>query len=287
MIDLTNISLIKSLLKIDNSSPDRRMGQNFLISSKSLERISNSTELEGQTVLEIGTGLGVLTQELCKKAKRVISVEKDERMYNIAKDVLIFDNLTLLNEDILDFEVEKYISGEFKIVANIPYQITSPIIRKFLPNKNLTEMILLMQKEVAERICAKPGSSKRGYLTLVCEFYSDPSILFGISKNCFWPSPKVDSSVVKFKVPLRQSPERRVYEDINAHKVDEKELFRIVQAGFSSKRKQLLNSLSAGLRCDKSEIENILNKVNIIPTRRAETLTLEEWCLITKKIPVN
>lgn len=276
-IDLTNLSIIKGLLRTQGIRPNKRLGQHFLIDKKVLEQIVEAAEITKEdTVIEIGPGLGVLTQELCEVAGEVFAVEKDDMLFEILLSTCgQYENLTPIVGDILDLELKKIevkdFNNGYKVVSNLPYQITSPVIRKFLsPGSNANELVLLIQKEVAERITAPAGSAGRGYLTVLVEFYGDAEIVFNVSKKCFWPEPAVESAVIKIK-RKEQIPD-----------VDEKEFFRLVQAGFSRKRKQLINTISSGLVISKEGTKNILDKAGIDSTRRAETLTLDEWLNILK-----
>lgn len=281
---------IKQLLKKYNVRPSKRLGQNFLNDKRTLQKIVEAAELKpDDVVLEIGPGLGNLTTELAKKAKKVIAVEKDENLVKILKDLL--GGLNIRNVEIIHGDILKIFDlTSPKIVANIPYYLTSPLIRKFLEAKNPPEfMVLLIQKEVAQRITARPpdttrsagsGSSRasRGMnlLAVSVQFYAEPKIIAYVSKKCFLPSPKVDSAIIKitpFKDDGRASP-RQLF-------------FKIVKAAFSQPRKQLLNNLSGGLKLNKREITRWLLENNIQPSQRAETLSVDDWIKLTKSYKIK
>lgn len=226
------------------------------------------------TVLEIGPGLGTLTMELARQAKRIIAVEKDGRICEILNGLLEnqgIDNVKIINADILKVESWKLeIGNSFKIVANLPYYIVSPVIRKFLEAKRPPkEMILMVQKEVAQRICAKPP--KMNLLAVAVQFYAGAKIIRYVKKSSFWPQPKVDSAILK----ISAFNQRR-------NKAFNQRFFQIVKAGFSHPRKQIINNLAAGLKIDKEKIKNLLLRCGVHPARRAESLDISEWVNVVK-----
>ncbi len=270
---------IKDLFKKYNVQLSKRLGQNFLIDKGAVKKIIGAADLQPkEIVLEIGPGIGTLTQELAKKAKKVIAIEKDPKMIETLKETLKdFKNVEIIYGDVLKIENLKLkIENSFKIVANLPYYIASPIIRKFLENKQSdatrrisrpTSMVLMVQKEVAQRICAKPG--KMSLLAVSVQLYSQAKIISYVSKKSFWPQPKVDSAIIK----------------ITPKKIQESNpcnFFKIVKAGFSQPRKQLINNLSKKLNIDKLKIKEWLLKNKIQPTQRAETLSIESWLKLFK-----
>jgi 16S rRNA (adenine1518-N6/adenine1519-N6)-dimethyltransferase len=271
-MNLTSPTIIKELLSKYETRPSKGLGQNFLIDKNILEKIVDSANIKPKDIiLEVGPGLGVLTQELAKKAKKVIAVEKDETMIEILKETLKdFKNVEVINEDILT--IESQIPKKYKLVANIPYYLTSPLIRKFLETKNPPEEIILMlQKEVAQRICAKPPDMN--LLAVSVQFYAEPKIVSYVSKNCFWPAPKIDSAIIKI------TPQKK-------HKVSPDLFFEVVKAGFSHPRKQLVNNLSSlkssnGIKLDKVKIFKWLLKNNLSSNQRAETLNIDDWISLT------
>lgn len=272
-MDFSSVKNIKILLKKYNLSPRKELGQNFLIDANILRKIINAADLNSNgLVLEVGPGLGFLTLELAKNSKKVIAVEKDEKMAEILKDILKeqnIKNVEIIKADILKIKhgpMAKWLNGyDYKVVANLPYYITAPVIRKFLENENKPgEMILMVQKEVAQRICAKPP--KMNLLAVSVQFYAKPEIVSFVSKKSFWPQPKVDSAIIRINP--------RIHTD---KKTDSHRFFQIVRAGFSQPRKQILNNLSKKLELNKQEVISWLTANKINPERRAETLTLNDW----------
>ena len=273
-MNLTSKKIIKGLLKKHSLQPVKRLGQHFLVDKKILRKIIRVANLKSEDiVLEVGPGTGNLTQELAKMAKKVVAIEKDPKMVEILKKTLKnFKNIEIIQGDILKIKNLKLEVKNYKIVANIPYYLTSPLIRKCLESENPPkEMILMVQKEVAQRICAKPPMMN--LLAISVQFYAKPEIISFVSKKSFWPQPKVDSTIItivprQFRIQVsRQFRER---------------FFRIVKAGFSQPRKQILNNLTKGLKLDKEVVRAWLEKNKISPLQRAETLTVKDWILLTK-----
>lgn len=235
------------------------------------------------TVLEIGPGLGVLTQELTKRVKRVIALEKDAVMCEILKETLLgFDNVKIIRGDILKFEIWKFFEnrdleiGNFKVVANLPFYLTASVIRSFLESKNLPKlMVFIVQKEVAQRICVKPP--KMNLLAVSVQFYAKPKIISYVSKKSFWPSPKVDSAIIKILPYSAAQPQFFRY-----GAGFREQFFKIVRSGFSQPRKQIVNNLSKMLKSDKEKVKSWLLENNIKPEQRAETLTLKNWFNLAK-----
>jgi len=275
-MDLTSPSTIKELLSKYETRPSKGLGQNFLIDKNILEKIITASDIKSaDTVLEVGPGIGTLTQELAKKAEKVIAVEKDETMVKILAETLAdFKNVEVISGDILEFDNSKFIRNSkfetqnYKVVANIPYYLTSPLIRQFLEAENKPDfMVLMMQKEVAQRICSKAGDMS--LLAVSVQFYAEPKIISYVSKNCFYPAPKIDSAIIKItpnKIPVPVDPEL---------------FFKIVKAGFSQPRKQLAGNLSAKLKLAKEQTIIWLAKNKIDPKQRAETLSIEDWKNLT------
>lgn len=281
-MDLTSHKTIQSILQAQGVKPKRGLGQNFLISKGVLGDILKAAQLKGSdTVLEIGPGIGTLTRELAQSAKRVVAVEKDPAMVEIlqktAKDLL---NIEIIQGDILKLRQPKeFLSlpkDEYKVVANLPYYITSPVIRLFLEAKKTPELLVLMvQKEVAQRICAKPP--EMSLLAVSVQIYGTPSIVSYVKKGCFWPQPKVDSAILKI-VPHNLAR-------LSYPKLSEAKFFEVAKAGFKQPRKQLLNNLMHGLGKTREEIARLLEKNGIQGTQRAETLSVEDWIALTKSLP--
>jgi 16S rRNA (adenine1518-N6/adenine1519-N6)-dimethyltransferase len=269
----------KEILKKYQAFPIKRLGQNFLIDKNVLRKIIEAAELSKEDViLEVGPGIGNLTIELAKKVKKVIAVEKDKRMVEILKENLKnFKNVEIVEGDVREIicTIVKKMAEGYKVVANIPYYLTSHLIRKLLELKRKPKLIVLMvQKEVAQRICAKPP--KMNLLAVSVQFYAKPQIISFVSKNCFWPRPKVDSAIIKISNIKKQKPTK-----------GEKLFFEIVKAGFSHPRKQLINNLSKGLKKNKKVVEEWLLNCGISPDKRAENLSIEEWKRLTISFSLN
>ena len=271
---------IKTLLNKYGSKPSKGLGQNFLIDKNVLSKIIEAAALKPtDVVLEIGPGIGTLTQKLAKNCKKVIAIEKDKTMVKILSEILKdFNNIKIINNDVLKIENWDLIENcklkikNYKIVANIPYYITSPVIRKFLESENKPDfMVLMVQKEVAQRICAKPPNMS--LLAVSVQFYAEPKIISYVSKNCFWPSPKIDSAIIKI------TPHKIV-----GHRESYNLFFKVVKAGFSHPRKQLASNLSKQFKMPKEKTPEWLLKNKIDPKQRAETLSIEDWKNLTNSI---
>lgn len=246
--------------------PDKSLGQHWLKDRLVLEHIADCADInDGDTVLEIGPGLGTLTSELLRRAKNVIAVEFDQNLAKKLPGQFPGKNLTVYNEDILKFDLSQLPAG-YKVVANVPYYITSKIVQKLMTAENRPSItVLLVQKEVAERIAAKPGDMS--ILAISAQVYAEASLGNVVPAEFFTPPPKVDSQVVI----------------LNTHNeplisiANERSFFRVVKAGFSAKRKKLRSSLSGGLGISKPEIEELLHGAGISPDSRAEDLSIEDW----------
>lgn len=255
--------------------PSRRKGQNFLIDKGILEKIIQTATLSlSDVVLEIGPGFGILTKELAKRTKRVVAVEIDKQLAKILREIFKNDkNVEIIEKDILKIpdvllnSLKKEGKGSYKIVANLPYQITSPVLWRFFskePKPSL--MILLIQKEVAQRIKALPG--EMNLLAILVQFYSEPKIITYISKDSFWPKPKVDSALILLK------PRPCKYID---DPIKEKELFQLVKLGFSNRRKQLKNNLVRMLKAEKEKIDEVFRTIGLDLKIRPQNLKIEDW----------
>lgn len=259
----------KNQLKNNEVKPNKILGQNFLIDKKVLKGVVDAGNLSPKdTILEIGPGTGILTQELAQKAKKVIAVEKDSQMVEILEEKFQESkNVKIIKGDILKMVSDpRLLTSDYKIVANIPYYLTSALIRNFLESRKQPKlMVLMLQKEVAERIVAKPPDMS--LLAVSVQFYADAKIVGYVPRGSFWPVPKVDSAIIKI--------EPRIYTD--RKRINTDTFFKIVKAGFLQPRKQLLNNLTKGLRADKEKIKSWLLKNKIEPTRRAETLSIQDW----------
>ena len=263
--------------------PSKGLGQNFLIDKEVVKKFIEVANLKpNDVVLEIGPGLGVLTQELAKKAGRVIAVEKDPSMVKVLKELSEcwnIRNIEVVNKDILKINPKYYIipNTKYKIVANLPFYLTVPVIRKFLEsNYQPRVMILIVQKEVGQRICAKPPDMS--LLAVSVQIYAKPEIVSYISKNSFWPKPKVDSAIIRIAPLINADRKLRINADL---------FFKIVRAGFSQPRKQLLNNLSKTLKFNKEKTKSWLLKNKIQPIQRAETLKVCDWINLTKSFGIT
>jgi 16S rRNA (adenine1518-N6/adenine1519-N6)-dimethyltransferase len=249
-----------------------RLGQNFLRDEKVLKKIIEAADLQADDfVIEIGPGEGILTEELTQRAGKVVAIEIDNNLVKLLRNKLSNKkNVEIIEGDVLKINLPELLGSEaskYKVIANLPYYITSPIIRLFLESElPPKEMILMVQKEVAERIVAKPG--KMSILSLSVQYYAKAELLFTVSKNSFFPVPEVDSAVIRITYNRRLTTDNQ----------DEvRKFFRVVRAGFSSKRKLLLNNLANSFHLDKKEAAEKLRKAGINPAARAQELHIEEW----------
>lgn len=282
MENLSNLSVVKDLLYRHGFSFSKKLGQNFIVNPSICPKMVEMSGItEEYLAIEIGTGIGVLTTELAKKAKKVVAIELDTKLLPILEETLReFNNVTIINKDILKTDLNEVIKeyGEglkVCVCANLPYYITSPILMYLLENEFPIEFITVMvQKEAAERLCAKPGTRESSAITIAVNFYSEPELLFGVSKGSFIPSPKVDSSVIK--LTIKREKEVRQEEKEN--------YFEVVKAAFSQRRKTILNSLSSGLGLPKEEVKKAIEDSGIKPDLRAERLTLENFHCLAKSI---
>jgi len=264
-----------------------KLGQNFLRDKSIIQKIIQVANLTpADLVVEIGPGEGILTEELSKMVGKVLAIEIDRNLIPaLHKRFAQNKKVEIINEDILKINLNKLAlsynlkAKSYKIVANIPYYITSPIIRLFLESEiPPQEMILMVQKEVAERIVANPG--KMSILALAVQYYAQAQILFSLPSTAFFPVPKVDSAVIRIvpnpthALPLERGGVKR------------KKFFRIVRAGFSAKRKTLANNLANSFHLDKEAVENKLNKLGLAPLTRAQELSLEDWKKLSKILQI-
>ena len=257
--------------------PRKRFSQNFLVNLRAAKRIVDYLELkQDDEVLEIGPGKGVLTQILLEKARIVYGVELDRNLCKYLEEKFKDKkNLEVINQDILKFNLKKITKEDrLKVIGNIPYQITSPIFEYLIQNREFIDFaILTIQKEVAKRICAKPGTPDWSPLSIGIQLFSNPEILFTLKPNSFYPPPKVDSAVIRLKFLSKPKVE-----------VEFPFFSDLVKAVFSQRRKTLLNSLSKSLDLNKDELQTILKKAEIDSQRRGETLNLKELGKLAKII---
>lgn len=268
-IDLTNISELRNLLYAHNMRPNKSFGQNFLVDHAILQRIVEAAEIEPvDQVLELGAGTGVLTRELARRARRVVAVELERAMLELlAETTGAYANVEVIARNLLYVNPQNVFGQEtYKLVANLPYYITAPAFRHFLESANPPRLLVVMvQYEVARRIAAGPGDLS--LLGVSVQFYGQPKIIAHVPARAFYPAPKVDSAILR--IDVHAAPPLTLAE--------RDQFFRVVQAGFSERRKQLHNSLSRGLHRKDEEIRGWLAAAAIDPTRRAETLSIEEW----------
>ncbi|MCH5184850.1 MAG: 16S rRNA (adenine(1518)-N(6)/adenine(1519)-N(6))-dimethyltransferase RsmA [Oscillospiraceae bacterium] len=270
-------SEIRSVIDKYGFTFKKGLGQNFLTDDAVLEKVASAGE--SRCVVEIGPGFGVLTRELARKYEKVVSVEIDDRLIPILEETLCdFDNVKIIHGDCMKLDFAGIIKEEFgdktvSVAANLPYYITTPIIamllEKKLPLKNITVMV---QKEVAERICASPGGKEYGAVSVMCGYYTKPEIMAKVPASAFIPPPKVDSAVLNL----------RVLDEPAVKTNDERMFFRVVKAAFAQRRKTLLNALyNGGFGTEKSVIEDILTRLDINPSARGETLGLVEFAAVS------
>jgi len=270
-LDLTDPNTIKRILKEYNTFAQKKFGQHFLIDQDVLNNIITAAKLKpNDIVLEIGPGLGTLTRALSSFVKQVVAVEKDPEIIRVFKSInsdltgieIVQDNALMLDRKFF----KTYLNKPYKLIANLPYYLTSAIIRFFLQGHfSPNMMVLMVQKEVAERIISTPPNAN--LLSIIIQFYGQPEIISNVSKNAFWPQPKVDSAIIRI-IPYKKK--------LGTLISDEK-LFQTIKAGFSEKRKQLHNSLTSSLHLDSAIIKKVLTQSGIKSSRRAQTLTIAEW----------
>lgn len=269
--------MYRQLLRQFGFKPKKRLGQHFLVDEAVLERILSAAELSpGDIVVEIGPGLGILTEGLAKRGARVIAVELDSKLVALLKKRLAtFPDVKIVHADILKVTPQQLLENNlpdsepargYKVIANLPYYITSPVLSHFLEAQpRPLEMVVMVQKEVGEAIAAAPG--KMRFLSVKTQFYSKPSIMSYVPAASFYPPPKVDSVILRLDV----------YSQLPIEVSDVASFFDIVMHGFSAPRKQLRNSLAHSLEMPPSQVASLLEKAGIEAKRRAETLNLEEW----------
>lgn len=303
------VSEVKRICERLNIKPSKSMGQNFLIDKNILEKIIQAGEIKkDDLILEIGPGLGILTVELVKHASRVVAVEKDRRLAEYLtlnkKQLAVNNNLEIVNEDALKFDPllisplsrgreEKIVKQNYKIIANLPYSISTQVLWKFLHTDPLCIsplsrgrlarpdlMVLMLQKEVGERICAAAG--KMNVLAVLCQFYAECEIVSLVGQSCFWPAPEVESVIVKLNIRnVNTSPQPSPGK---GEGVNSKEFMRIVKIGFSAKRKMLKNNLANGLQIQMDKVVKILQKIGLDEKIRAQNLTVKNWVDLTHEV---
>ncbi len=279
------LSTVKTILQDNELKPKKKLGQNFLINKGSIDKVLKATELKpSDIVLEVGPGLGALTLEMAKQVKQVIAIEKDtklaEQLNNILKSENI-NNVKVQNADILKYSTK--LAQDYKVISNLPYNIATAVIMKFLENANPPSlMVVMLQKEVGQRMVAKPPQMSK--LAVFTQLYSTPKIIGYISKNSFYPRPKVDSTILSLK-PYKGSPRQSVQGQPSRTTTNNRLFAKIVSASFAHPRKQLLGNLSRTLKLSRETTESWLISNKIHPKQRAETLTVKDWLNLTKSYP--
>ena len=280
MQNLSDISVIKKILSEHGFTFSKSLGQNFLINPTVCPRMAEACGADCDTgVLEIGAGIGVLTAELAKRAKKVVSLELDTRLIPVLAETLgEFSNVEVLNADVLKIDLNKLIDDCFQgmhvaVCANLPYYITSPVIMALLESRIPVDAVTVMvQKEAAARLCAPVGSRDAGAVTVAVNYYAQAEKLFDVSAGSFMPAPKVDSSVIRLNI--RKEPPVEVS--------DEKFFFRVIKAAFGQRRKTASNSLSAGLGIPKDKVSTAIAAAGFEPSVRAESLTMQELARLSE-----
>lgn len=273
MPQLTDMAYLRALLARHGFSFSKKLGQNFLVNPAVCPRMAALCGADKESgVLEIGPGVGVLTKELAAVAGKVTAIELDGRLLPVLKETLAgCDNVTVIHGDALKMDLAALIAGQFggrrvSVCANLPYYITSPLIMALLESRlPVDSLTVMVQREAAERLCAAPGTRAAGAVTLAVAYYAQPEKLFDVSRGSFMPAPKVDSAVIRLAV--RKTPPVEVRDD--------RQMFRLIKAGFGQRRKTLLNSLSTAV--EKERLRGALETAGVPPTARAEELTLQQF----------
>ena len=282
MIDVCNPAVIRELLAKYGFHFSKSKGQNFLTQRWVPERIVRASGIDKTCgVIEIGPGFGPLTQELCQKAGKVVAIEVDQTLQPVLRETVgEFSNLEILFADALKTDLPAMVADEFSglrpvACANLPYYITSPVLTKLLESRCFSLITVMVQREVAQRICAAPGSRDYSAFTVLCNYHAQPELLFDVPASCFFPQPKVTSAVVCLKV--RTEPP--------AELLDERTFFRTVRSAFAQRRKTLLNALSSGFsELGKSELAETLHTCSISPMVRGETLDIPSFAALSNAL---
>ncbi|MBQ8503144.1 MAG: 16S rRNA (adenine(1518)-N(6)/adenine(1519)-N(6))-dimethyltransferase RsmA [Clostridia bacterium] len=282
MQNLSDIGVIRAVMEKHGFNFSKALGQNFLINPSVCPRMAEMCGADENTgVIEIGTGVGVLTAELAKRAKKVVAIELDSRLLPVLEETLSdFDNIEILNEDVMKVDLHALIREKFEgmkvvVCANLPYYITSPVITMLLESRLPVEAVTVMiQKEAADRLCTPVGSRESGAITVCTNYYSVPTQLFNVSRGSFMPAPNVDSTVIR--LDIRKEPAVKVS--------DERKFFRIVKAAFAQRRKTVVNSVSSSLSVPKAEIIAALEQAGLDPNVRAEKLTMESFAALCENL---
>ncbi len=283
MEKLASSKKTKEIVKKYGFRLSKKLGQNFLIDENIIHKIITGAEItKDDIIIEVGPGIGTLTQYLAEEASRVLAIEIDKKLIPILEETLKdYDNIEVINKNVLDINLKELVVSKFKgqrvkVVANLPYYVTTPIIMKFLEEEvPIKDIVVMVQKEVADRLKAKPSTKDYGSLSVAVQYYCEPKIVTRVPKTVFIPNPNVESTVIRLKA--LDNPQVQV---------DDKKLFHnVVRASFAKRRKTLLNSLFfSDLGLDKDQINKILKSCHIDPKRRGESLTIEEFAAIANSI---
>ena len=282
MEDLTNIQTVKTIMEKHGFRFSKKLGQNFIINPSVCPKIAEmGNAAPGYGILEIGTGVGVLTHELAKRAEKVCAVEVDDRLLPILEETVgEHKNLHIIHSDILECDLNKLFEEEFAglkvaVCANLPYYITTPILMYLLEsNADIDTITVMVQKEVADKLEAKVGTRESGAITVALNYYGTVEKLFSVSRGSFMPAPNVDSAVIQIRTG------RQWREKVN----DPKHFFRMVRAGFQQRRKTLVNALSGIMGYNKAELTEILKNIGLSETVRIEALSMEELCKLSNSL---
>ncbi len=282
MNNLSDISVIRSVMEKHGFNFSKALGQNFIINPSICPRMAEMCGADENTgVIEIGTGIGVLTAELCKRAKKVVAIELDTRLLPVLSETLSeYDNFEVINADAMKVDLHALIKEKFDgmrvvVCANLPYYITSPVITMLLENNLPIEAVTVMiQKEAADRLCTPVGSRESGAITVCTNYYSVPKQLFNVSRGSFMPAPNVDSTVIR--LDIRKEPAVVVS--------DEKKFFRIVKAAFAQRRKTVVNSVSSSLGIPKAQIISALEGAGLDANIRAEKLSMDDFANLCESL---
>ncbi len=282
MYNLTDIGTVKDILARHGFHFSKALGQNFIINPSVCPRMAEESGIdENSGVIEIGAGIGVLTAELAKRAKKVVVIELDTKLLPILDETLKdFDNIEIINQDVLKTDLAAIIEEKFKgmpvyVCANLPYYITSPVIMSLLESRlPLKAITVMVQREAAQRLCAPVGSRLSGAVTVAVDYYAEAKKLFDVSSGSFMPAPKVDSSVIR--MDIRPEPENPVS--------NEEMFFKMVHAAFGQRRKTASNSISSGMGVSKDIVAKAIEECGFSASVRAETLTMQELAMLSEKI---
>ncbi len=282
MEHLTDIGVIKDIFRRHGFSFSKTLGQNFLVNPSVCPRIAEmGNAKKGFGVIEIGTGIGVLTHELAKRADKVVAIEIDSRLIPVLEETLSeHKNVTVINADVMETDLNAVIEEHFKgmevaVCANLPYYITSPIIMMLLESRlPISTITVMVQKEAGTRLCAKMGTRDVGAVTAAVRYYAEPELLFNVSRGSFMPAPNVDSCVIRLNV--RKDSEYKVN--------DEKFFFKVVRGAFSQRRKNLLNSLSSSMGIEKAKIAQAVENAGLSANVRPEQLTMEQFIEVANQL---